>query len=496
MTAYLVRRFVQMIGVVIVATIVIYVLLNVAPGGPLSGLQNASADRRQRVSEADINRLTAYLGLDKPLALRYVVWMIGEDWLGADWMSLTLKLGGYQLDPEVSTAQATDPKGRVRFWADPGVAHLNPGYQLWVRGEEVDGAVEATYIEAKPTGTPPDDVYKLRVIEVQGPNIRAEHAGGQEVLVKTTEETEFVIPLAEPRPEDGSWVNVGWLTNAYRGILGDWAGYHGDGHGVTRLDWGVSWKMAVGQPVTMLFASRLGNTLLLMSLATIISLAVALPIGVLSAVKQYSILDYFVTTFSFFGASMPVFWFGLMVILIFSYKFNDWGLPYMPAGGVTMVRSAPEGQVLNYLNATPGGVLDRAVHLILPALVLSLFQMATWSRFTRTSMLEVLRQDYVRTARSKGLRERIVIGKHALRNALIPVITIVVFQIPGLFGGAVITETVFSYQGVGRLYFAALTVDDWPIVMIYLLISTFLVVLATLLGDVLYTIVDPRIRLD
>ena len=122
--------------------------------------------------------------------------------------------------------------------------------------------------------------------------------------------------------------------------------------------------------------------------------------------------------------------------------------------------------------------------------------MATWSRFTRTSMLEVLRQDYVRTARSKGLRERIVIGKHALRNALIPVITIVVFQIPGLFGGAIITETVFSYQGIGRLYFTALSVDDWPIVMIYLMISTFLVVLATLVGDILYTVVDPRIRLE
>jgi peptide/nickel transport system permease protein len=168
----------------------------------------------------------------------------------------------------------------------------------------------------------------------------------------------------------------------------------------------------------------------------------------------------------------------------------------MPAGGVTMVRAAPAGQVLAYLNATPGGAMDRAIHLLLPALVLSLFYMATWSRFTRTSMLEVLRQDYVRTARSKGLRERIVVAKHAWRNALIPIITIVVFQIPSLFGGAIITETVFSYTGVGRLYFTALTVDDWPIVMIYLLISTFLVVLATLIGDLLYTWADPRIRFD
>jgi peptide/nickel transport system permease protein len=486
MTGYLVRRLVQMVVVVIVTTIVIYVLLNVAPGGPLSGLQSASADRRQRVSEADINRLTAYLGLDKPMMLRYVVWMIGDDWLGADWISLTPSLGGYKVDDETA----------VRFWADPGVAHLAPGYNLWVRGEEVDGAIEATHIEAKPQGAAPDDVEKLRVIEVMGPDIRTERAGGAEVLVRTTEETEFVIPDVEPRPEDGTWANIGWLFNPYRGIFGGWAGYHGEHRGVMRMDWGESWKMAVGQPVTMLFLSRLGNTLLLMGLASIISLVIAIPIGVLSAVKQYSVLDYIVTTFSFFGASMPVFWFGLMMILFFSFKFRDWGLPFMPAGGVTMVRAAPAGQVLAYLHADPGGALDRAVHLLLPALVLSLFYMATWSRFTRTSMLEVLRQDYVRTARSKGLRERIVVAKHAWRNALIPIITIVVFQIPSLFGGAIITETVFSYTGVGRLYFSALTVDDWPIVMIYLLISTFLVVLATLIGDLLYTWADPRIRFD
>ena len=486
MTGYLVRRVVQMLLVVLVATIVIYVLLNVAPGGPLSGLQSASADRRQRVTEADINRLTAYLGLDKPMMLRYVVWMVGDDWLGADWISLTPRLGGYKLDDE------TD----VRFWANPGVAHLSPGYNLWVRGEEVAGAIEATHIEAKPQGTAPDDVEKLRVIEVLGPDMRAERAGGAEVLVKTTEETEFVIPGADPRPEDGAWFNIGGLFNPYRGILDEWAGFHGIRRGVTRMDWGDSWKMAVGQPVTMLFLSRPGNTLLLMGLASIISLVIAIPIGILSAVKQYSVLDYVITTFSFFGASMPVFWFGLMMILLFSYKFRDWGLPFMPAGGVVMVRSAPAGQVLAYLNAVPGGTADRLVHILLPAMVLSLFYMATWSRFTRTSMLEVLRQDYVRTARSKGLRERIVIAKHSWRNALIPIITIVVFQIPGLFGGAIITETVFSYHGVGRLYYTALLVDDWPIVMIYLLISTFLVVLATLIGDLLYTWADPRIRLE
>jgi peptide/nickel transport system permease protein len=161
-----------------------------------------------------------------------------------------------------------------------------------------------------------------------------------------------------------------------------------------------------------------------------------------------------------------------------------------------MHRSAPPGQVLSVLNARPGGFLDRAVHLVMPTIVLSLFYMAGWTRFTRSSMLEVLRQDYVRTARAKGLRERIVLGRHALRNAMIPLITIVVFQLPGIFGGATITETVFNYHGIGRLYFESLSQNDWPVAMIILLITSVLVVIATLLGDVLYTLVDPRIRLE
>jgi peptide/nickel transport system permease protein len=205
-------------------------------------------------------------------------------------------------------------------------------------------------------------------------------------------------------------------------------------------------------------------------------------------------VDYAVTTFSFFGSAMPVFWFGLMLILIFSYGFKELGIPFMPAGGVTSLRVSPEGSILTILNVEPGSLMDRLIHLVLPAMMLSLLYMAGWSRYMRSSMLEVLRQDYVRTARSKGLIERVVISKHALRNALIPIITIVVFTIPGLFGGAIMTETIFSYPGIGSLYFNALGANDWPVVMAILFITAILVVVATLLGDVLYTVADPRIR--
>jgi peptide/nickel transport system permease protein len=140
--------------------------------------------------------------------------------------------------------------------------------------------------------------------------------------------------------------------------------------------------------------------------------------------------------------------------------------------------------------------MDRVLHLLMPTIVLSLLYMAGWSRFTRTSMLEVMRQDYVRTARAKGLVERVVISKHALRNALIPIITIVALQLPGLFTGAIMTETVFAYPGMGRLYFNAMTQSDWPVVMAILFITAILVVISNLAADLAYAAVDPRIRYE
>jgi peptide/nickel transport system permease protein len=206
---------------------------------------------------------------------------------------------------------------------------------------------------------------------------------------------------------------------------------------------------------------------------------------VFSAVKQYSTLDYAATAFSFMGISMPIFWLGLMMIILFSLKFKQWGLPALPAGGVVASRG---------INA--GTLSDRFLHLIMPTIALSLLYMATWSRFMRTSMLDVLHQDYVRTARAKGLIERVVIAKHAFRNALIPLITIVALQLSALFGGAVITETVFAYPGMGHLYFNAIGRSDWPLVMGYLLILAVIVVLSNLLADIAYVVVDPRIRYD
>lgn len=483
MTSYLIRRFFQMVVVVLLATMAIYGLLNLAPGGPMSGL-NQVGDRRARFSEADRARLIAYLGLDKPLVLRYLTWLLGEDWLGADYMHLGLKL--------------TEDR---RFYASPGIAYASGGYPIWVSGTSTGTGAEglqvirAAKVWIRPDGDPPEDVEVIQaaIIEVEGSTIKVDvNKTSEELLIETSQATEWEYTNAPTWPE-GKWINVSWLFGPY-GLLGKYAHFHGEGRGVMRFDFGKSWNVARGQPIAVILQSRLKNTLTLTISATVFSLVVAIPVGIYSAVKQYSRLDYIVTTFTFFGTAMPVFWLGLMLILIFTIKFQEWGIPYMPAGAVASVRTPPQGSLLRLLNIQPGDFVDQAVHLVLPTMTLSLLQMAAWSRYSRSSMLEVLRQDYVRTARAKGLSERLVIVKHAMRNAMIPIVTIVVLTIPGMFSGATITETIFSWQGMGRLYYDALGADDWPVVMVFLLIQAVLVVIATLIGDILYTIVDPRIR--
>ena len=507
MTNYLIRRFFQMMVVVLLSTLAIYVLLNVAPGGPLSGKRLAASDK-QRVSDADIARLEAYLGLDKPMALRYITWLAGDDWLGADWIYVGLSQykelktgrdGQPIVEIDRDTGEVTNTYESYRFWPNPGPANLNPGYRLWVWGQKnADGTVSADQIQVKPAVTtrPPADVTVVGDIKSQeGWVIQIEDQNGRLYDIIASEETAWVFPAGEgrPRPEAGRWANVSWLFGS-GGLLGKYAGFHGSTEGMLRMDFGFSWKLAPGQPVSSLIMSRLGNTIILMSTAILLSLIVGIPIGVYSAVHQYSKTDYVATTFAFFGSAMPVFWFGLMLILIFSYQFKEWGLPFMPSKGVASLRAAPVGSFLDLINANPGSLVDRSVHILLPALMLGLLYMASWSRYSRSSMLEVLRQDYVRTARAKGLYERIVIIKHALRNALIPVITILVFDIAAIFSGAILTETIFSYPGMGRLYFDGLVQSDWPVVMAYLFITAVLVVIATLIRDIVYTIVDPRIR--
>ncbi len=238
----------------------------------------------------------------------------------------------------------------------------------------------------------------------------------------------------------------------------------------------LGWSLVTHRPVTTMIAERLGNTAYLMGLALALTFAIALPAGIISARRQYSWFDHAVTTLSFAGFSMPTFWSGLLAILVFSV----W-LRWLPAGGMYTVGEA-------------FSLADRLRHLVLPLGILTLFSAARYTRYLRSSMLEVLGQDYIATARAKGLGERVVIHKHALKNATIPVVTIVALDLPQLFSGALITETMFSWPGMGRLFWEATLRLDYPVLMAVMTVSAVLVVLFNLAADLAYGFLDPRIR--
>ncbi|NJN15296.1 MAG: ABC transporter permease [Oscillochloris sp.] len=263
--------------------------------------------------------------------------------------------------------------------------------------------------------------------------------------------------------------------------------------GVMFGDFGVSQVILRDRPVADLIATRLPYTLYLMGGSVLLSIVIAVPIGIYSAVKQYSRFDYTMTTVAFIGASLPSFVFGIFAILLFSILAKQAGLPYLPPGDAVGTRDYTI-PVLGAIEA--GSFLDRFLRFVMPCGVLTFINIAGWSRFVRGSMLEVLSLDYVRTARAKGVQERMVVLKHALRNSLIPFVTLLAGVLATLFGGALITESVFNWPGLGRLFIDALGRNDYNVVMALLFINVVLLLIGILITDILYTIVDPRIRLS
>ncbi|MGM0421167.1 MAG: ABC transporter permease [Bacillota bacterium] len=253
---------------------------------------------------------------------------------------------------------------------------------------------------------------------------------------------------------------AGWLTDFVQG------------------DFGYSMD-STRQPVGDLIKARIMPTIYLTLGAMLLSFIISIPIGILSATKQYSVFDYAATLFAFLGVSIPSFFFGLLLLYVFALKLN-----IMPTGGFTDPI------------ATTTNVWTQLHHAILPVIALGYARAASLTRYMRSSLLEVIKEDYVRTARAKGVKERLVIYKHALRNALIPVITLMGLQIPLLFSGAVIIEEVFSWPGIGRLTVRAVWQRNYTVMMATSVIFAILVFVGNLIADMLYVIVDPRIKYD
>jgi peptide/nickel transport system permease protein len=343
MTRYVIRRILQAIPLLLIISVILFALINLM-GDPL-----ASFGGRQRLRAKDRERLTRQLGLDKPILVQYVIWLVGNDWMEVD----------------------------------------------------VDG---------------------------------------------------------DGMPDQ-----------------------HGTRQGVLRGDFGKSFVEK--RPVLDIIGERVPNTLLLMLTSEVAILVFSLFIGIYSALRQYSVLDYVFTAFSFIGYSMPVFWLALILMYVFAVNFKRWGLPYFPTVGMYDLAVGPTvGQIL--------------WHLILPLTTVSVISIAGYSRYVRAQMLEVISQDYIRTARAKGLPRRMVILDHALKNAALPLVTIVGMDVPLLLSGAVVTESIFAWPGMGRLFWDAAIDTDIPVLMGILVIISVLVILFQIITDITYTFLDPRIRYD
>jgi peptide/nickel transport system permease protein len=344
--SYVVRRLLQAIPLMIIVSIVLFALVNLAPGGPL-----AARGQIRHMPAAQIELLKRQFGLDQPIVMRYVFWLLGNDWTQIDTNGDGIK----------------DSPGQAK--------------------------------------------------------------------------------------------------------------------GILRGDFGVSYRTR--KPVINSIGTYLKNTVYLMSVTLIIVAIIAIPVGVISAVKQYSVFDIIVTTLSFIGQAIPEFWLGLILILIFYVWLKNplTGDPLLPAGGM-------------YTLGIGFSLIDWTKHLILPV-TMGVVGWVTWySRFLRSSMLDVIHQDYIRTARAKGLKERNVLFKHALRNALLPLVTIFALDLPYIFAGSLYVEILFSWPGMGRLYYQAALDRDYPMLMAILTLGTVVVIFANLLADVVYAKLDPRIHYD
>lgn len=240
-------------------------------------------------------------------------------------------------------------------------------------------------------------------------------------------------------------------------------------------EWGYS--IRTGQPVTHEVALHLGPTFILGGVSFLLALTLAIPLGVLSALRRSSAVDYTITLGSFLGISMPIFWLALMLQLLFSVQ---WRL--LPSAGMTTIGD--------------GSLPDLLRHLVLPASILAFASVAGWSRYMRSSMVDVLGQDYVRTAKAKGVRPQQVIYRHALRNAMVPMITVIALDFAGIVSGAVITETIFAWPGIGRLFIESMNGRDYPVLMALMMIGALALLICNLVADLAYAVADPRIRYE
>ncbi len=258
---------------------------------------------------------------------------------------------------------------------------------------------------------------------------------------------------------------VNWLGDMLQGDMGD--------------------SIKFRRPVSEMIMERIPNTLILVGVSFVVTLIIAIPVGIISARKPYSLFDYTATTLTFIGQSVPVYWLGLGLILIFYVALQNpiTGKPLFPAGGMRTIGGEDS-------------LSDLAWHLVLPVVALSASWAAWYSRFLRSSLLDVQHEDYVRTAKAKGAPDRTVYYKHALRNAILPLVTLIALDLPSLFAGALFIETIFSWPGMGRLFWDAARGRDYPVLLAVVMIDAVIIIFCNILADLFYGVLDPRVKYE
>ncbi len=281
---------------------------------------------------------------------------------------------------------------------------------------------------------------------------------GSQITEEKREQIRDLYGLNDPLPVQYSK----WIGRTLRGEFGDSTQYR--------------------QPVSEVMVVRIKNSFILNITALIVAILIAVPVGITTAVKKYSLYDNVVTSFSLIGMSIPSFFFALIVIFLFAVKF-----PIFPMSGMITAGTYYTG--FEYLS-------DLVRHMFLPVFVLSVGSIASYSRYVRSTMGDVIKQDYIRTARSKGLTEKVVIYKHAFRNALVPIVTLIIMSLPALFGGSIVVENMFSWPGIGRVSYSAVMNRDYNLVLTVNMFYVLLMIGSNLLADIASAALDPRIKLD
>lgn len=476
---YIVKRLVLALVILLGVSVIIYGLSRMMPTDFVDQYY-AGAIANGTMTQADIDRIKELYGLNMPDA--YLTLTVGE---GSEYAGVKVRANTKQdtYESEVKYGKS------YLFWYTGATNITTTAAQAYDNSDNIrirlsqDGIYQIGTIVDKGV-VPPEDLEKNPDATIEYDLVFLPKESGTFTLIETEDMSRSEIRNIQVELSNGTKyvVKVEYRVatggEKAKAILGGYFGWLGN---MLKGDLGMSFKFK--QPVAQAIFKNMGISFAIALVATILQFLIAIPLGIKAATNQYGVVDYSVTVLTMMGISLPTFFFAAIVIRIFAF-----GLGWFEVGGIVSPKLPSDATWIMRLG-------DTLWHMVLPMFVLVVLSIGSLMRYTRTNTLEALNADYVRTARAKGLSERSVIYKHAFRNTMVPLVTLLAGTLPSLFGGAMITETVFSIPGVGKMAYDALIAGDIPFIMGYNMFLAILTVLGTLLSDLMYAVVDPRVKI-